>query len=152
MTSGRSGFQLFLNGHLQFSSADEYRYHEALVHPAMALAGKPRHVLVLGGGDGLALREILKIPSVESVTLVDLDAEMTNLSARFRPLGELNARSFEDRRVHVVNQDAMIWIDRPGPAYDVAIVDFPDPNSYALGKLYTTRFYQLLRGGLRRTA
>ena len=62
VTAGRSGFQLFLNGHLQFHSADEYRYHEALVHPAMALAGHPRRVLVLGGGDGLALREILKIP------------------------------------------------------------------------------------------
>ena len=89
VTSGRSGFQLFLNGHLQFSSADEYRYHEALVHPAMALAGNPRRVLVLGGGDGLALREILKIPSVESVTLVDLDPEMTKLSDAFQAAGRI---------------------------------------------------------------
>src|SRR5262249_43718161 len=86
ITAGQSGFQLFLSGHLQFHSADEYRYHEALVHPAMALAGRPRRVLVLGGGDGLALREILKIPSVEAVTLVDLDAAMTGLSDRFQPL------------------------------------------------------------------
>ena len=83
ITAGQSGFQLFLNGHLQFHSADEYRYHEALVHPALALAGRPRRVLVLGGGDGLALREVLKVPSVEAVTLVDLDAEMTGLSDRF---------------------------------------------------------------------
>jgi spermidine synthase len=102
-------------------------------------------VLVLGGGDGLALREILKIPSVESVTLVDLDPEMTKLSTHFKPLGELNAHSFDDPRVEVVNQDAMIWIDKPGPMYDAAIVDFPDPNSYAVGKLYSTRFYKLLR-------
>jgi spermidine synthase len=148
VTGGRSGFQLFLNGHLQFSSADEYRYHEALVHPAMSLAGNPRRVLVLGGGDGLALREILKIPSVESVTLVDLDPEMTKLSERFKPLGELNAHSFSDPRVEVVNQDAMIWIDRPGPAFDAAVIDFPDPNSYAVGKLYTTRFYKMLRARL----
>jgi spermidine synthase len=148
VTAGRSGFQLFLNGHLQFHSADEYRYHEALVHPAMALAGRPRRVLVLGGGDGLALREILKIPSVETVTLVDLDGEMTSLSDRFQPLAELNGRAFHDPRVEVVNQDAMIWITQPGPAFDVVIVDFPDPNSYALGKLYTTRFYRLLRARL----
>jgi len=145
VTAGRSGFQLFLSGHLQFHSADEYRYHEALVHPAMALAGHPRRVLVLGGGDGLALREILKIPSVDKVTLVDLDAEMTGLSDRFQPLAELNGRAFRDPRVEVVNQDAMIWLSQPGPVFDAVIVDFPDPNSYALGKLYTTRFYRLLQ-------
>lgn len=145
VTNGRSGFQLYLNGHLQFNSADEYRYHEALVHPAMALAGQPRRVLVLGGGDGLALREILKIPSVEAVTLVDLDPEMTALSQRFKPLAALNENAFADRRVQVVNEDAMIWLDRPGETFDVAIVDFPDPNSYAVGKLYTTHFYRLLQ-------
>ena len=79
ITRGRAGFQLFLNGNLQFSSTDEYRYHEALVHPAMLLANNPRRVLVLGGGDGLAVREILKYPSVDRVTLVDLDPEMTML-------------------------------------------------------------------------
>src|SRR5215471_54345 len=79
VTRGRAGFQLFLNGQLQFSSADEYRYHEALVHPAMMVAGAPRRVLVLGGGDGLALREILKYPTVEAATLVDLDPDMTRL-------------------------------------------------------------------------
>lgn len=144
VTNGRSGFQLYLNGHLQFSSADEYRYHEALVHPAMALAKNPRRVLVLGGGDGLALREILKTAEVQSVTLVDLDPEMTQLSERFKPLGELNGHAMEDRRVRVVNEDAMIWLGKPGEKYDVAIVDFPDPNSYAVGKLYTTYFYRLL--------
>jgi spermidine synthase len=76
ITRGRAGFQLFLNGNLQFSSTDEYRYHEALVHPAMLLANNPRRVLVLGGGDGLALREILRYPSVQHVTLVDLDADI----------------------------------------------------------------------------
>lgn len=149
ITRGRAGFQLFLNGNLQFSSADEYRYHEALVHPAMMLAGgAPKRVLVLGGGDGLALREILKYPSVEHVTLVDLDPDMTQLSQRFPPLAELNKHSYDDRRVHVINQDAMIWLEEQGPAYDAAIVDFPDPNSYALGKLYTTRFYRLLKAHL----
>jgi spermidine synthase len=148
VTRGRAGFQLFLNGHLQFSSTDEYRYHEALVHPAMMLAGSPRNILVLGGGDGLALREILRYPSVESVTLVDLDPAMTRLSEAFSPLAELNKHSFSDPRVHVVNEDAMIWLDDPRGPYDAAIVDFPDPNTFALGKLYTTRFYRLLRASL----
>ena len=148
ITRGRAGFQLFLNGNLQFSSTDEYRYHEALVHPAMMLAGAPRRILVLGGGDGLALREILKHPSVESVTLVDLDPDMTKLSQRFPPLAELNQHSYDDPRVHVINKDAMIWLEEQGEAYDAAIVDFPDPNSFALGKLYTTRFYHLLKNRL----
>lgn len=148
ITKGRAGFQLFLNGNLQFSSTDEYRYHEALVHPAMMLAGAPRRILVLGGGDGLALREILKHPSVESVTLVDLDPDMTKLSQRFPPLAELNKHAYDDARVHVINQDAMIWLEEKDESYDAAIVDFPDPNSFALGKLYTTRFYHLLKNHL----
>src|SRR5688500_3440461 len=146
ITRGRAGFQLFLNGNLQFSSTDEYRYHEALVHPAMLVAGNPRRVLVLGGGDGLAVREILKYPSVERVTLVDLDPDMTNLSSRFPLLASLNQRAFDDPRVQVVNEDAFIWIEETNEQpYDTAILDFPDPNTFALGKLYTTRFYRLLR-------
>lgn len=144
VTRGRSGFQLFLNGHLQFASADEYRYHEALTHPAMALAGAPKRVLILGGGDGLALREVLKYDGVESVTLVDLDPAMTGLSDQFLPLAELNHDAYHDPRVRVVNQDAMIWLEEPGEPFDAAIVDFPDPSNFALGKLYTTRFYRLL--------
>lgn len=153
LTRGRAGFQLFLNGNLQFSSADEYRYHEALVHPALAACGSPHKVLVLGGGDGLALREILKYPSVESVTLVDLDPGMTHLSDRFPPLAELNGHAFQNPRVRVVNEDAMIWLEQAGATsdaaqFDAAIVDFPDPSTFALGKLYTTRFYKLLRARL----
>ncbi|HKU73859.1 MAG TPA: polyamine aminopropyltransferase [Pyrinomonadaceae bacterium] len=146
ITRGRAGFQLFLNGNLQFSSTDEYRYHEALVHPAMMVSNSPRRVLVLGGGDGLALREILKYPTVERVTLVDLDPEMTKLSSRFPLLAKLNQQAFSDPRVQVINEDAFIWVEQTNePAYDAAIVDFPDPNTYALGKLYTTRFYRLLK-------
>lgn len=145
ITENKVGYRLFLNGNLQFSSDDEYRYHEALVHPAMMLAKEPRRVLVMGGGDGLAVREILRHPSVESVTLVDLDPDMTKLSERFPPLANLNNQAFSDPRVTVVNRDAFIWIEEPGEPFDVAIIDFPDPNTFALGKLYTRRFYQLVR-------
>jgi spermidine synthase len=149
VTRGPAGFQLFLNGNLQFSSVDEYRYHEALVHPAFAAHGpEVRRVLVLGGGDGLAVREILKYASVESVTLVDLDPAMTRLAQKLPPLRELNGNSLADPRVHVINEDAFVWIGHDRGAYDLAIVDFPDPNSFALGKLYTRRFYQLLRARL----
>ena len=153
ITRGRAGFQLFLNGNLQFSSVDEYRYHEALVHPAMLLANKPRRVLVLGGGDGLAVREILKYPSVTNITLVDLDPDMTKLSTRFPLLADLNQRAFSDSRVKVVNQDAFIWVDETKEEpFDAAIIDFPDPNTFSLGKLYTTRFYRLLRSRLTENA
>jgi len=152
LTRGRAGFQLFLNGHLQFSSADEYRYHEALVHPAMLLQEKPKRVLVMGGGDGLALREILKYPGVESITLVDLDPEMTSLSDHFPPLAKLNEDAFKNPRVHVVNEDAMVWLERDSEPFDCAFIDFPDPNSYSVGKLYTTRFYRMLKKHLAPTA
>jgi spermidine synthase len=147
VTKGKTGHALFLNGNLQFNSFDEYRYHEALVHPAFAaFEGAPKRVLVLGGGDGLALREVLKYRTVEHIQLVDLDPMMTGLSADFPPLAELNRNSFDDPRVTVTNADAFVWLDNTdaGP-FDIAIVDFPDPNNFALGKLYSTRFYNLLK-------
>ena len=146
LTSNDRGFQLYLNGHLQFSSVDEYRYHESLVHPALAPLTSPRHVVVLGGGDGLAVREILRYPSIESVTLVDIDPGMTSLADRFPPLSELSRASLRDRRVTVINEDAFVWIGRPrGRRFDAAVIDFPDPTTFSIGKLYTTRFYRLLR-------
>jgi spermidine synthase len=151
VTKGKTGYALFLNGNLQFNSFDEYRYHEALVHPAFAALGREaKRVLVLGGGDGLALREILKYPTVEFVQLVDLDPEMTGLSQKFPALSELNHHSYEDARVHVTNADAFVWLDSTQTEpFDIAIVDFPDPNNFALGKLYTTRFYGLLKSKLK---
>ncbi|HEY0460256.1 MAG TPA: polyamine aminopropyltransferase [Pyrinomonadaceae bacterium] len=151
VTKGKTGYSLFLNGNLQFNSFDEYRYHEALVHPAfMAFGKEPKRILVLGGGDGLAVREILKYPSVESVTLVDLDPDMTRVSKSVPVLGELNKHSLDDARVSVINNDAFVWLDSSDAApFDVAIVDFPDPNNFALGKLYTTRFYNLLKKKLK---
>jgi spermidine synthase len=151
VTKGKTGYSLFLNGNLQFNSFDEYRYHEALVHPAFAaFEGKPKRVLVLGGGDGLALREILKYPSVETVQLVDLDPMMTGLSRALPALADLNRHSFDDPRVTTTNADAFVWLDNSSlEPFDIAIVDFPDPNNFALGKLYTTRFYNLLKQRLR---
>lgn len=153
MTRGRSGFHLFLNGNLQFASADEYRYHEALVHPAMAVRPDAKRVLVLGGGDGLAVRELLRYPGVEEIVLVDLDPAMTELARTHPLMRELNRDALWSPRVKVINDDAYVWLGREGDEgplaggrrFDAAIVDFPDPNNFSLGKLYTTRFYRLLR-------
>jgi spermidine synthase len=150
LTAGAGGLRLFLNGNLQFHSRDEHRYHEALVHPAMAAyasQGAPRRVLVLGGGDGMAVREVLKYPAVEQVTLVELDPAMTRLFSKHPQLRALNGDALRDPRVQTVNADAYTWLEqRAGDAaalpYDLIVIDFPDPSNFALGKLYTTSFYQ----------
>jgi spermidine synthase len=147
ITSQGGAVRLFLNGNLQFNSKDEYRYHEALVHPAMAGFGAPRRVLVLGGGDGMALREILRYPSVEQVTLVELDPEMTRLFSREPLLVALNEGSLRSPKLRLVNADAFTWLERHQAAdeqFDVVVIDFPDPSNYALGKLYSTSFYDLV--------
>src|SRR6266853_1595192 len=143
LTRWKDDIRLFLSSHLQFSSRDEYRYHEALVHPGLAALPGARRVLVLGGGDGLAVREILKFPSVENVTLVDLDPEMTRLFSTHAVLSTLNQHSLTAPRVHVINADAFRWLDANPDRYDFIVADFPDPTSYSLGKLFTTTFYRL---------
>ncbi len=145
VTKGRRGFSLFLNGNLQFASVDEYRYHEALVHPAMLHAATHARVLILGGGDGLAAREVFRYPDVVSVTLVDLDARMTTLAQTFGDLTELNAHSMQHNGLQLVHADAFAWLSETDAQFDVVIVDFPDPNNFSLGKLYSTAFYQLLK-------
>jgi spermidine synthase len=142
LTRFKDDIRLFLNSHLQFSSRDEYRYHESLIHPGLSSIPVPRRVLVLGGGDGLAVREILKYPQVESVTLVDLDPEMTRLFSTNPMLTGLNQKSFLSPKVKIVNADAFPWIDTNGDSFDFIVIDFPDPTSYSLGKLYTTAFYK----------
>jgi len=145
LTRGKRGFSLFLNGNLQFASIDEYRYHESLVHPAMVRAVKVERVLILGGGDGLAAREVLRHPHVRSVTLVDLDPAITGLATSYGELARLNGHALADPKVRVLNTDAMRFLAEGDEQYDVVVVDFPDPNNFALGKLYTTGFYKLLK-------
>src|SRR5271170_2576230 len=142
LTRWKDDLRLFLNSHLQFSSRDEYRYHEALVHPGLAAISTPRTVLVLGGGDGLAVREILKYPQIERITLVDLDPEMTKLFSTHPMLTKLNDKSFLSPKVHIINADAFPWVDSNTDSFDFIVIDFPDPTNYSLGKLYTAAFYR----------
>ncbi len=144
MTRNKEDFRLFLDGNIQFSSTDEYRYHEALVHPAMLAAKKAENILVLGGGDGLAVREILKHDSVKKVTLVDLDPAMTKLAKTHKRLLELNLDSLENPKVQVLNQDAYQFVEKTTEKFDVILIDLPDPNIDALSKLYSKTFYQMI--------
>lgn len=144
LTRNNQDFRLYLNNNLQFSSADEYRYHEALVHPAMSMAKNISNVLVLGGGDGFAVREILKYKDVKHITLVDLDGEMTNFFRDNETMKRLNHNSFSSPKVEVINKDAYIWVKETKKKYDVIIIDFPDPSNYSLGKLYSLQFYKEL--------
>lgn len=143
----RDDLRLFLDGDLQFSSIDEYRYHEMLVHPA--LNGSHGRVLILGGGDGLALREVVRTPGVEEVTLVDLDPAVVALARSYEPLRELNEDAWADERVTYLAADAFTWIrDHGGEQagrWDSIIVDFPDPDSTSLAKLYSVELYRMLR-------
>ncbi len=144
VTRWKDDLRLYINGNLQFSSRDEYRYHEALVHPVLENLPWARSVLVLGGGDGLAVREVLKRKNIQHVTLVDLDAAMTNLFSRSESLIALNHKSLKDPRVTVVNADAGAWLEQNQQLFDAIIVDFPDPSNFGLGKLYSVPFYHLL--------
>lgn len=148
ITKEQGDMRLYLNGSLQFSSTDEYRYHETLVHPAVALADSARNILILGGGDGLAVRELLKYDQIQSITVVDLDPRMIDLAKNDYDLVQLNENAFSDERVHVVNQDAFDFMTEAEDWYDVILVDLPDPNNESLSKLYTVEFYSLLRNHL----
>lgn len=145
LTRGKRGFSLFLNGNLQFASVDEYRYHESLVHPPMVRAGSVERVLILGGGDGLAAREVLRYPEVQSITLVDLDPAITGMATKYEELATLNHHSLTNPKMRVINTDAMKFLEEGDSLFDVIIIDFPDPNNFALGKLYTTGFYKLVK-------
>ncbi|SEH87110.1 spermidine synthase [Mycolicibacterium rutilum] len=141
--------RLYLDGGLQFSTRDEYRYTESLVYPA--LADGPRSVLVLGGGDGLAARELLRHNAIENIVQVELDPAVIDVARS--TLRDANAGALDDPRVHVVIHDAMTWLrDRPDGVpvggFDAVIVDLPDPDTPALGRLYSVEFYALISGVL----
>jgi spermidine synthase len=145
LTERNDDVRLYLDGDLQFSSLDEYRYTEALVHPV--LAGDPQRVLILGGGDGLAAREVLRHPSVREIVQVELDPAVLEL-ARTRLAG-LNRQALADPRVEVIAADAFTWLREPAAqGFDAIVVDMPDPDTPALGRLYSTEFYGLVGAAL----
>jgi spermidine synthase len=141
VTHYRDRYRLFLNGSIQFDSLDEHRYHESLVHPAMARAPRRAEVLILGGGDGMAAREVLRWADVETVTLVDLDPRVTELFRDRPQLAALNGRALSDPKVRIVNEDAWLFVRDRADVFDVIILDLPDPRDFAISKLYAREFY-----------
>ena len=136
--------RLYIDGHIQFSSRDEYRYHEYLVHPVLSIPGEVKNVLILGGGDGLAVREILKHDSVEQVHLVDIDPEMLRIAAELPMLKRLNENSMASEKLTAYAEDAFSFINKPGLMYDRVIIDMPDPHNEAINKLYSREFYTMI--------
>ncbi|MFF8635284.1 polyamine aminopropyltransferase [Streptomyces pilosus] len=146
ITGGRDGrpLNLFLDGRLRVSGRDELRYHEALAHPAMH--GPHDRVLVLGGGDGLAVREVLRHRGVRRVDVVELDAGVVRLARHDPALSALNGHALDDPRVRVTTADAFDWLrGAPPAAYDVIVSDLPHPGITASTKLYSQEFYGLAR-------
>ncbi|MEA3455045.1 MAG: polyamine aminopropyltransferase [Campylobacterota bacterium] len=150
VTSQKGRIQFYINGAIQFDSIDEYRYHESLVHPVMLTAKAHEKVLIIGGGDGMALREVLKYDDVGSVTLVDLDPAITKLFKENDTLSQLNHHAYESKKVTVINRDAWKFIEESNELYDVIIIDLPDPNNLSLGRLYSETFYRLVDSHLSR--
>lgn len=146
--------RLYIDGHLQFAEVDEHRYHEALVHPVMSVEGSRKNVLILGGGDGMAAREVFKYADVERVDLVDIDPEITRLCHELGAIRRLNGGSLRHRKIHLHHMDAFRFIDLAAKKiaandenairYDRVIIDLPDPHNEVLSKLYSEIFYKKL--------
>lgn len=149
ITSGKGRTRLFLDRSIQFDSRDEAIYHETLVHPAMAMAPRRARVAILGGGDGMAIREVLRWKDVDEVFLVDIDKRLPEIFVQMPELAELNDRAFQDPRVKVLSEDAWRHLASPeGETYDVVILDLPDPKNLSIARLYSAEFYSLLRNRL----
>ena len=150
ITAHNNRIAFYINGAIQFDSIDEYRYHESLVHPVMNMVKTHHNVLIIGGGDGLVLREVLKYDDVDKVTLVDLDKQITTLFKTHALLSKLNNHSYDNPKVNVINQDAWKFVEHSSELYDVIIIDLPDPNNISLSRLYSQSFYRLLGSHLSR--
>ncbi len=144
MTKNKGDVRLYLNGNLQFSSSDEHRYHESLVHIPFNYANNLSDILILGGGDGLVVREILKYESVKSIKLVDLDPEVSRLGKEDKNMLSVNGGSLNHSKVEVINDDAYQYLLNNSEVFDVVIIDLPDPNNPSLARLYSKEFYKLV--------
>ncbi|KZN32514.1 polyamine aminopropyltransferase [Pseudoalteromonas luteoviolacea] len=148
MTRHKNDVRLYLNGGLQFSSIDEYRYHEVLVHPAMQRNEAIEDVLVLGGGDGLAVRELLKYDRIKKITLVDLDPAVAKLARENHYLVALNNNALNSEKLTVWHGDAMVYLQEFKDKYDLVVIDLPDPKTVSLARLYSLQFYRLVGNAL----
>ncbi|MCG8700221.1 MAG: polyamine aminopropyltransferase [Bacteroidales bacterium] len=149
VTQWKDNYWLYLNHNLQFSSYDEVLYHEVLVHPAMSLSKNPRSVLVLGGGDGCAVRELLKYDKVQDITLIDIDKKMTDIAQNHPIFKGMNKNALNHPKVKIVNTDGFVFLEKDTNYYDVIIADLPDPRTIELARLYSMEYYKLCYRHLR---
>jgi len=145
ITQYQNDLRLYSDQELQFSSRDEYRYHESLIHPALSLIQAPDHVLIVGGGDGLAAREALKDTRIKTITLVDLDPMMTRISSELPQIRKLNADALHDPRVKIVNADGYRYLIKSKRQFDLIILDLPDPRTEVIARLYSREFYLIAK-------
>ena len=150
LTASNNHHVLYLNNSMQLNTMDEWLYHEPLVHTPMLLSSEKRDILILGGGDGCAIKEALKYPEVQSIKIIDLDPKMTSFGANHPVFKALNHHAYQNEKVTVVNQDAFIALENDSQYYDVIIIDFPDPRSIELSRLYTKEMYAFCKKRLRR--
>lgn len=141
VTQYQQDTRLYLNNQLQFSSLDEARYHETLAHAGISSTPNPKNILILGGGDGMLAREVLKYGSVSSVTIIDIDPAVTKLGRQHRLIMSLNKNSLADSRVKVINEDAFTYANRTTANFDVILSDLVDPSNEKVAKLYSLQFY-----------
>jgi spermidine synthase len=149
ITQWKNHYWLFINGSQQFSTLDEAMYHEPLVHPLMQLSPQRQNILVMGGGDGLAVREILKYEGVKNITLVDLDPAMTDLGKNHPILRDVNKDAMRHPKLKILNQDGYAFLANTKEYFDIIIIDLPDPRTIELGRLYSQEFYQMCYKQLR---
>ncbi len=145
VTRRQQRIRFYINGALQFDSYDEYRYHESLVHPALGLLHQVEQVLILGGGDGLAARELLRDKRIQQITLVDLDPAVTQLFQANPLLRKLNQDALQNPKLNIVNADAWKFLEHNTSLFDLILIDLPDPNNVSLSRLYSDSFYQLVK-------
>jgi spermidine synthase len=170
-------YRLYINGNIQFSSLDEARYHESLVHPIIKLVKNHSNILILGGGDGLVLKQLQQYKNIKSITLVDLDDQIVEFAKNNSILTKLNNNAFNNSKIHILNNksissddiksiykkssknqndfiavvdviniDAYKFLHKiKSHFYDVIIMDFPDPSSIELNKLYSKEFFSKLK-------
>lgn len=148
METASYGKCLVLDGRIQSSQADEFIYHEALVHPGMlATATRPERALVIGGGEGATLREILRYPSITCAVMVDIDGEVVELCRRHLP--EMHRGAFEDRRTELRHEDARAYLERSPELFDFICIDLVEPLEEGPAcMLFTREFYTLVRDRL----
>jgi spermidine synthase len=144
VTRWHDDIRLFIDGNLQLSTVDEHRYHEALIHPAVSANPAAKRILILGGGDGMAARELLKYKQIMTIDLVDLDEEMIRLFKDRPLLSNLSGNALSNPRVAIHVQDAEKFLAGTSESWDIIILDLPDPNTLSLGRLYTRSFYRLV--------